>query len=64
MAKKKTTMPQSMAGLTRFNDSDSSIIKIKPAHVIVLLVIVVLIVVFLHLQGDMIFNVPQLFLSH
>ncbi|MFT4313009.1 MAG: preprotein translocase subunit Sec61beta [Candidatus Woesearchaeota archaeon] len=63
MAKNNIQMPQSGAGLTRFTSSDLSIIKIRPAHVVLLLIIVVLVVVFLHIQGNSLFNVPQLFLG-
>jgi len=48
----QNTMPQSMAGLQRFNSADNSKFKIRPEHVIILLILVVLIVLFMHWQGN------------
>ncbi len=59
MAKNNIQMPSSGAGLTRFTSSDISKIKIKPTHVVLLLIIVVIVVVFLHTQGNSVFNVPS-----
>ncbi|MFH1174033.1 MAG: preprotein translocase subunit Sec61beta [archaeon] len=48
----KINMPSSTAGLTRFFDDYRSKISIKPAHVIILIIIVIAIEIFLHMQGN------------
>jgi preprotein translocase subunit Sec61beta len=58
MSKSQSNIPSGMGGLTRFSDEDKSYFKIKPGHVIVLVIVVALVVLFLHLQGGAIFGLP------
>ncbi len=60
MAQQSSNMPQSGAGLQRFTSEDPGKIKIKPAVVLVMLVVTVLIVLFLHMQGNSIFGLSGL----
>lgn len=46
---KRISMPRSGAGVTQFNEVSTSLFKLKPISVVVLIVIVVLIVVALHI---------------
>ena len=48
---KKIRMPSSGAGITQFYDGTTSAIQLKPAHVIVLIVLVIIIEAFLYTQG-------------
>jgi len=52
MAKEKTRMPMSTAGITTYFEDYKSKIEFKPGHVIVLSVIILLIVVALHIWGS------------
>lgn len=56
MAKNKTYVPSGMAGLQRFSE-DEGRFKIKPGHVIFLILIIAAIVLFLHFQGNAIFGI-------
>ena len=47
----KVRMPSSGAGITTFYDGVSSAIQLKPAHVVVLIVLVIIIEAFLYTQG-------------
>ena len=47
----KVRMPSSGAGITTFYEGVSSAIQLKPAHVIVLIVLVIVIEAFLYTQG-------------
>lgn len=44
-------MPSSGAGITQYYDVQKSAIQLKPAHVIVLIILVIIIEVFLYTQG-------------
>lgn len=47
----KIRMPSSGAGITQYYDVTKSAIRLKPVHVLVLIVLVILIEIFLHIQG-------------
>ena len=51
MAEDKITMPSGQGGLVRYFDSYKSKIKIKPSHVILMVIIVILIEAFLYIVG-------------
>ncbi len=57
MAREKTTLPPTGAGLMRFFDEDTRAIKISPKGVIALTLILVAIEVLLHAFGAQIFGV-------
>ena len=50
MAKDKQSMPMSTAGLTRYFDESPEAIKLKPEHVVGLIVSLVILEVFLYLM--------------
>jgi len=56
MAREKTTLPPTGAGLMRFFDEDTRAIKISPKGVIALALILVAIEVLLHAFGSQIFG--------
>ncbi len=56
MAKDKTTLPPTGAGLMRFFDEDTRAIKVSPKGVIALTLILVAFEIFLHLFGSSIFG--------
>ncbi|MCD6372424.1 MAG: preprotein translocase subunit Sec61beta [Thermococcus sp.] len=56
MAREKTTLPPTGAGLMRFFDEDTRAIKISPKGVIALTLILVAIEVLLHAFGSQIFG--------
>ena len=41
MADSKINMPSGFGGLTRFNDEYSSLINLKPVHVVLLIVLLI-----------------------
>jgi preprotein translocase subunit Sec61beta len=45
------SMPQSSAGLQRFSQDDTGKVKLKPMHVIFLVIAVAVFVLILHFQG-------------
>lgn len=47
----KVRMPSSGAGITTFYEGSSSAVELKPAHVVVLIVLVLIIEAFLYMQG-------------
>lgn len=49
MAKEKTYMPLSTAGLVRYFEKEESIIKLKPEHVIIISILFSFIVVLMKL---------------
>ena len=51
MARNKTYMPQSTAGLTRYYEQSKVAIKIKPEHVIVACVIIIALEIILKFIG-------------
>jgi preprotein translocase subunit Sec61beta len=51
MADNKVSMPSGMGGLVRYFDEYKSKFRLKPGHVIVIVVIVILIEILLHWQG-------------
>lgn len=57
MAKEKTRMPMSTAGITTYFEEYRSKIELKPGHVIVLSIIVVLIVLALQIFGASILGI-------
>ncbi len=56
MAREKTTLPPTGAGLMRFFDEDTRAIKISPKGVIALTLILVAIEILLHAFGAQIFG--------
>ncbi|ASJ06472.1 preprotein translocase subunit Sec61beta [Thermococcus pacificus] len=56
MAKEKTTLPPTGAGLMRFFDEDTKAIKIGPKGVIALTLILVAFEILLHTFGPQIFG--------
>ena len=42
MAKQTMQQPQGMAGLVRYFDEDKSLIKLKPEHVLELIVVIII----------------------
>ncbi|MBR9702863.1 preprotein translocase subunit Sec61beta [Candidatus Woesearchaeota archaeon] len=52
----KIRMPSSGAGITTYYDGKRSAIQLKPAHVVLLIVIVILIEFFLYWQGYALFG--------
>jgi len=56
MAREKTTLPPTGAGLMRFFDEDTRAIKISPKGVIALTLILVAIEILLHAFGSQIFG--------
>lgn len=56
MAKDKTTLPPTGAGLMRFFDEDTRAIKVSPKGVIALTLVLIAFEVFLHLFGSSIFG--------
>ncbi|MFT7615909.1 MAG: preprotein translocase subunit Sec61beta [Candidatus Woesearchaeota archaeon] len=53
---KNISMPQSTAGITRF-DEDTGKILLKPAHVVTILILVVVFVLLMHLFGNSILGI-------
>jgi preprotein translocase subunit Sec61beta len=51
MAKDKTRMPMSTAGITTYFEDYKSKIEFKPGHIIIFSIVVVLVVVALHIWG-------------
>jgi preprotein translocase subunit Sec61beta len=47
----KVSMPSSMGGLTRYFDEYKSKISLKPAHIILLVIVVIILEIALHLYG-------------
>ena len=47
----KIRMPSSGAGITTFYEGVTSAVQLKPAHVIVLIILVIIIEIFLYTQG-------------
>ncbi|EEB74987.1 preprotein translocase subunit Sec61beta [Thermococcus sp. AM4] len=56
MAKDKTTLPPTGAGLMRFFDEDTRAIKVSPKGVIAIALVLIAFEVFLHLFGPSIFG--------
>ena len=56
MAKDKTTLPPSGAGLMRFFDEDTKAIKVSPKGVIAVTLVLIAFEVFLHIFGPSIFG--------
>lgn len=56
MAKDKTTLPPTGAGLMRFFDEDTRAIKVSPKGVIAIALVLIAFEVFLHLFGSSIFG--------
>ncbi len=56
MAREKTTLPPTGAGLMRFFDEDTRAIKISPKGVIALTLILVAIEILLHAFGSQMFG--------
>ncbi|WP_457751932.1 preprotein translocase subunit Sec61beta [Thermococcus sp.] len=56
MAREKTTLPPTGAGLMRFFDEDTRAIKISPKGVIALTLILVAVEILLHAFGAQIFG--------
>ena len=52
----KVRMPSSGAGITQYYDVKRSAIQLKPAHVVVLIILVILIEAFLYWQGKALFG--------
>ena len=50
MAKDKQSMPMSTAGLTRYFDESPEAVKLKPEHVVAIIISLIVIEVFLHLM--------------
>ena len=57
MAKNKTTLPSSGAGIIRYFDDYKSKIEFSPGFVIVLVIIVIIIEIILYLYGNALFGV-------
>ncbi|MCD6477127.1 MAG: preprotein translocase subunit Sec61beta [Candidatus Aenigmarchaeota archaeon] len=47
MAKQRIQQPQGMAGLIRYFDEEKSIIKLKPKHIIEIIVLIIILEIFL-----------------
>ena len=47
----KVNMPSSGAGITSFSEGGISAFKLKPAHVVALIILVIIIEIFLYTQG-------------
>lgn len=56
MAQEKINMPSSMGGLIRYFDEYKSKIELKPAHVIVMVILVIIVEIILHLYGYSMFG--------
>ncbi|HII61735.1 preprotein translocase subunit Sec61beta [Pyrococcus horikoshii] len=56
MAKEKTTLPPTGAGLMRFFDEDTRAIKITPKGAIALVLILIIFEILLHVVGPRIFG--------
>ena len=52
MAQDKISMPSGMGGLMRYFDEYKSRIRIKPGHIIIMVVIVMAIMIFLYSYGN------------
>ncbi|ASJ10420.1 preprotein translocase subunit SecG [Thermococcus sp. P6] len=57
MAKEKTTLPPTGAGLMRFFDEDTRAIKVTPRGVIAITLILIAFEILLHAFGSQIFGV-------
>ncbi len=55
----KVRMPSSGAGITQFYEGTTSAIQLKPAHVVVLIVLVIIIEVFLYTQGYQLLGIQR-----
>jgi preprotein translocase subunit Sec61beta len=53
----KVSMPSGMSGLTRYFDEYKSKIKIKPGHIIVMVVVVMAIMIFLYSYGNILLGI-------
>ncbi len=52
MAQEKITMPSGIGGLMRYFDEYKSKIRIKPGHIIIMVVVVMAIMIFLYTYGN------------
>jgi len=53
----RITMPSGMGGLMRYFDEYKSKIRIKPGHIIIMVVVVMAIMIFLYTYGNVLLGV-------
>ncbi|AEH24964.1 preprotein translocase subunit Sec61beta [Pyrococcus yayanosii] len=56
MAKEKTTLPPTGAGLMRFFDEDTKAIKVSPKGAVAIVLVFIAVEIFLHVFGPQIFG--------